>query len=65
MSDLWSQAVESVEKDFDKPAHERASHQVFSTLMMSAVFAAIFHSLSGIDFVEQWRLPQVCVSRLQ
>ena len=64
ISDLWSEAVEAVEKDFNKPAHERASDQVFNTLVTSALFAAIIHSLSGIDFVGQWRLPQVCVGRL-
>lgn len=64
MSDLWSEAVVSVEKDLDKPAHERASDQVFNAVLGGALFAAIIHSLSGIDFVGQWRLPQVCFSSL-
>ena len=64
-SDMWSEVYEAlVEKNLDKPAYERAWDQATNTLLWSALLAALIHSLSGTDFLGQWRLPQVCVSTI-
>lgn len=42
-----------------RPAHERARQAASTALLGSALLAALNSALFGINFQEQWRLPQV------
>ena len=63
ISERWSQAQEetaaSIDKQLDKPAHERAVGLASQLLLPCALYAALINSWFGVEFLEQWKLPQV------
>ena len=61
VSEAFDDAAASMERYFDRPTHARARDQAIVTLLQSALAAALIHSLSGIDFLWQWRWSQVGV----
>ena len=62
---LFAEVVAEEDRKLGKLPHARARMAAISTLLKGALFAALTRSLLGINFLQWWMWPQVCLQASQ